>query len=396
MSKKSKKGPSPKKQLVKNILMIFLFLVGCLTAFYPFYSDAVNNFIDQQMVERYKRESAEHEAQRRKEMEEENRERAEKGNHPNTDPFAEGGNKAPANTYFDQHLIGTLTIPVIDAHMPVFDRTNDRLLERGATVLQGTSFPVGGKSTHSVISAHRGLPQRKLFTELPRVKEKDLFILEILGEKLAYEVDQIKVIEPDQMEELKIIPGEDLVTLLTCTPYMINSHRLLVRGHRVPYVEEMDEAVKNTATKQQRMSWLVMAGMALLILALVYLGYRSWRIYQLRKTITDLTFYLEDSQQNPLTNITFCLMDKKGRRPVLRDERPLTAVSDEVGRVTFPKLPGNMYTIKQMDHKEISIPDFKAGWTKAKQTALQIALPKQNNQITQASDEDKVIVQVKK
>lgn len=207
-----------------------------------------------------------------------------KGTTPNADPFEEASQeKSASQQYIEKHLIGTLTIPSIQAVMPVFDTTNDRLLERGATVLQGTSYPTGGENTHSAISAHRGLPQRQLFTDLPDVKLKDIFVLEILGEKLAYEVDQIKVVEPNVTEDLKLVSGEDLVTLITCTPYMINSHRLLVRGHRVPYTEEMAATVKKANESRLLQQVLIVLGIVLLLGVLGYLFYRVCQNYRLRK-----------------------------------------------------------------------------------------------------------------
>lgn len=123
--------------------------------------------------------------------------------------------------------------------LPVFDVTNDFFLSKGATVLEGTSSINGGESSHSVISSHRGLKKAKLFTDLPKLKKKDQFYIEVLNETHAYEVDQIKVIEPTDTTDLLIVDGMEYVTLMTCTPYGINSHRLLVRGHRVSYTKAM-------------------------------------------------------------------------------------------------------------------------------------------------------------
>ncbi|MGO3607855.1 MAG: class C sortase, partial [Pseudolactococcus laudensis] len=119
--------------------------------------------------------------------------------------------------------------------LPIFDETNNELLEKGATVLQGTSFPIGGKGTHSVITGHTGLPEKKLFTDLEKLKKGDLFYIEVSGKKLAYRVERFKTVLPTELDSLKIEDSSDLVTLLTCTPYMINTHRLLVTGVRVGF-----------------------------------------------------------------------------------------------------------------------------------------------------------------
>ena len=109
---------------------------------------------------------------------------------------------------------------------------------KGVGHLPGSSLPIGGINTHAVLSAHRGLPSAKLFTDLDRVSKNDIFYIHVLNETLAYEVDLIKVIEPSETDDLGITKGQDYVTLFTCTPYAVNSHRLLVRGHRIDYTEE--------------------------------------------------------------------------------------------------------------------------------------------------------------
>lgn len=134
-------------------------------------------------------------------------------------------------------IMGYIEIPKIDCSLPVYHGTDEGALQIAIGHLEGSSLPVGGKSSHCVLSGHRGLPSARLFTDLDQMEEGDTFILNILGHKLAYEVDQIKVILPEEMSDLEIQEGKDLCTLVTCTPYGINTHRLLVRGHRVKYVE---------------------------------------------------------------------------------------------------------------------------------------------------------------
>lgn len=135
-------------------------------------------------------------------------------------------------------IIGYLTVPVIDVNLPIYYGTSDDVLAKGVGYIEETSFPLGGESTHCVLTGHRGLPSAELFTNMDKVSEGDLFYLHILDEVFAYEVDQIKVVDPDNTDDLQIVEGEDYVTLVTCTPYSINSHRLLVRGHRTEYTGE--------------------------------------------------------------------------------------------------------------------------------------------------------------
>ncbi|MCI8823241.1 MAG: class C sortase [Lachnospiraceae bacterium] len=140
-------------------------------------------------------------------------------------------------------MMGYVQIPKINVKIPVFHTTDEEVLLTAAGHLEGSSLPVGGEGTHAVISAHRGLPSAALFTDLDRLEEGDCFLLYILDDVLCYRVDQISVVEPEDTSALAAEDGKDLVTLLTCTPYGVNSHRLLVRGYRVPYEEVEDEAV---------------------------------------------------------------------------------------------------------------------------------------------------------
>lgn len=135
-------------------------------------------------------------------------------------------------------MMGYISIPVIDVELPIYHYTTKDVLKKGVGHLLGSSLPVGGEGTHAVLSAHRGLPSAKLFTDLNLLAEGDRFYIHILDHTLTYEVDQIKVVEPDQTEALAPVPGKDYVTLVTCTPYGVNTQRLLVRGHRVPNEEK--------------------------------------------------------------------------------------------------------------------------------------------------------------
>ena len=134
-------------------------------------------------------------------------------------------------------VMAFLEIPVINVSLPIYHGVEESVLQIAIGHIEGTSLPVGGESTHVVVSGHRGLPSARLLTDLDKVVEGDLFMLRTLNETLTYEVDQIRIVEPAEVDEIEIIPGEDLCTLVTCTPYGVNSHRLLVRGHRVPTVD---------------------------------------------------------------------------------------------------------------------------------------------------------------
>ena len=135
-------------------------------------------------------------------------------------------------------VMGYIEIPEIDCSLPIYHGTEESVLQVAVGHLEWSSLPVGGEGTHCVLSGHRGLPSAKLFTNLDKLAVGDTFLLRVLDEVLTYEVDQILIVEPEQVDALGIVPGEDYCTLVTCTPYGINTHRLLVRGHRVENTPE--------------------------------------------------------------------------------------------------------------------------------------------------------------
>ncbi|HEN0465640.1 TPA: class C sortase [Streptococcus agalactiae] len=172
--------------------------------------------------------------------------------------------------------IGHVIIPRINQDIPIYAGSAEENLQRGVGHLEGTSLPVGGESTHAVLTAHRGLPTAKLFTNLDKVTVGDRFYIEHIGGKIAYQVDQIKVIAPDQLEDLYVIQGEDHVTLLTCTPYMINSHRLLVKGERIPYDSTEAEKHKEQTVQDYRLSLVLKILLVLLIGLFIVIMMRRW------------------------------------------------------------------------------------------------------------------------
>ena len=138
-------------------------------------------------------------------------------------------------------VMGYIQIPRIDVKLPIYHTTSEKVLQKGVGHLQGTSLPVGGKSTHVALSGHRGLPSSSLFTDLDLLEIGDIFYIEVLGNTSAYQIDQIKTVLPTETQNLEIVEGEDYVTLITCTPYSVNTHRLLVRGTRVDYQKAIEE-----------------------------------------------------------------------------------------------------------------------------------------------------------
>ena len=173
-------------------------------------------------------------------------------------------------------IMGYVEIPKIGVSLPIYHGTNNSTLERGVGHLLGSSLPVGGESTHSVLTAHSGMASQKMFSDLDRMKIGDVFYLDVLGERLAYQVDQIKTVLPYDTTYLQTEIGSDLCTLVTCTPFGVNTHRLLVRGTRIPYEEaeviveeklETEEPVKST-WEQQYLQGIIIGVSAVVILGL--------------------------------------------------------------------------------------------------------------------------------
>lgn len=168
----------------------------------------------------------------------------------------------------DNGVMGYVEIPKIKCNLPIYHGIDESALQVAIGHLEWTSLPVGGESTHCVLSGHRGLPSAKLFTNLDELEIGDTFMLHVLDETLTYEVDQILIVEPQQTKNLKIVEGEDLCTLVTCTPYGINTHRLLVRGHRI---ENQDKSVFVNADALQIEPMVVALGLAIPILVILLL-----------------------------------------------------------------------------------------------------------------------------
>ncbi|WP_195268865.1 class C sortase [Eubacterium sp. 1001713B170207_170306_E7] len=186
------------------------------------------------------------------------------------DPFSgnQPDNADPYRTILNiNNTMGTLEIPKIQVNLPIYHGTDDKALSEGVGHLKGTSLPVGGASTHAVLTGHRGYSGAKLFTDLDKLLMGDRFYLHVLDQTLTYEVDQILTVEPDQTEALKADPEQDYLTLLTCTPYQINSHRLLVRGRRVTETPRMPptEEEEPLPTKGLILSFVTLEAVAVLI-----------------------------------------------------------------------------------------------------------------------------------
>ena len=181
-------------------------------------------------------------------------------------------------------IMGYVKIPKIDVQLPIYHGTDNDSLERGIGHLLGSSLPVGGDSTHTILTAHSGMASQKMFSDLPQLTIGDVFYLRILGETLAYQVDQINTVLPHDTSYLGIEHGEDLATLVTCTPFGINTHRLLVRGERIPYeeaeviVESTQEEVVESTWEQHYLKGIIIGLIAVaVLLAVILIVWAVWR-----------------------------------------------------------------------------------------------------------------------
>lgn len=335
-----KKKATGRANQVWQILMLLLFLIGCGIALYPFYVGAANNFIDQFRIQHIGRVNN----QTAKEMKEQNEKLSKAGIHIASDPFKGSTNKERIT--LQKHIIGTVSVPKIKLHVPLFDKTSDTLLEYGVTVVQGTSYPIGGKGTHTVIAGHRGLASRKLFTDLNHVKKGNVFVIKVGHKNRAYKVNKIEVVKPNNTEVLKIEPGKDLATLLTCTPYMINSHRLLVTGYRVPYTKKIAKEAKKATNENNLQQLLILVGVITLFVSLIVGIIRLIHSFMLKKHVFDFTFTVVNASGAAVSGVKVQLLAKNGKKKIFRAGQEYAVTSDENGQVTFTDLPGDLYAIQ--------------------------------------------------
>lgn len=241
------------KKHLSTIVLILVFFTGLSLLLYPTVSDYWNSLHQSRAIATYAEAVADMEDDRYRAIWDAakayNAGLAESGTiwELSEEQVAEYENQLDVS---DNGIMAYIEIPKIDCYLPIYHGTDEAVLQIAIGHIEGTSLPVGGESTHCVLSGHRGLPRAKLFTDLDQLVEGDLFMIRTLDETLTYEVDQILIVLPNEVEALTIQEGQDLCTLVTCTPYGINSHRLLVRGHRVEN-QNIAQSVRVTADAMQ-------------------------------------------------------------------------------------------------------------------------------------------------
>ncbi|MGE6589989.1 class C sortase [Bacillus mycoides] len=260
----------------RNIIFGSIFLLGLSIFLYPIvsnwfatrthysevstYDEAVSN-LQKEEIERKEKEAREY------------NEKVQSTMQTFSDPFHENSDENKSS-HVDMlnigDVMGYVEIPKIDVNLPIYQGTTEDVLTRGVGQLNESSLPVGGENTHTVLTGHRGLPSALMFTHLDKVEKDDIFYIHSLDKVLAYQVDQIKVVLPNETGDLLVVQGEDYATLITCTPYGVNTHRLLVRGHRVPY----DAGAKGMITKPFILEdWMIVFPIVIIciVLLMIYL-----------------------------------------------------------------------------------------------------------------------------
>lgn len=265
-----------KGKTVTTILLALVFIIGLSLLVYPSFSNYWNSFRQSRVVSNYERAVGDLSQESSEEILQAAR-AYNQGLPANPNRFLDGDDNDPEYLSLlrlgDSDVMGYIIIPKINIRLPLYHGTSDAVLQVGVGHIVGSSLPVGGESTHAVLSGHTGLPSASLLTNLDQLKMDDRFYLHVFGEQLVYQVDQILVVEPDEIDSLEITPGEDHVTLVTCTPYGINSHRLLVRGTRI-----FPEAAEILGEAELLDAWVVATLMALpplLLLLLVLVVFRK-------------------------------------------------------------------------------------------------------------------------
>lgn len=263
--------------MVKKIVAILLLIAGLLALGYPSISKYLSEKNSSYTTDAYEKKVK---AMNEEELEKLWREAEEYNEnltgHPVHDPFIPGSGMVMPKNYYRvlnvDGVMGSVEIPKIKVDIPIYHGTSEAVLKSSVGHLEGSTLPIGGEDRHAVITGHTGLANAKIFTDLVELEKNDKFYINVLGKTLAYKIDKIQVIEPDQTEHLRSVAGKDYVTLLTCTPYGVNSHRLLVRGIRTTYdSKERKNAEKDALTREQKLLILAAAVttgiMAFLIIA---------------------------------------------------------------------------------------------------------------------------------
>jgi len=277
MEDKQKKSKKKKSGKGSTILIVVLILAGLLVMLYPTISNLYNEMTGSYAIQEFNEQLSdrtEEELQNQRMMAQAYNEALQKSLENIDCPY-----EYKDIMDFGNGMMGYIEIPVIDVYLPVYHGVDESVLSKGVGHISKTAFPIGGVGNHSVLTGHTGLPSAELFTDLVEVQEGDTFYVHIAGETVAYQVDQILVVLPEEVDNILPVPGKDYCTLVTCTPYGVNSHRLLVRGYRVEYEvpEEVVAEVEETTDYSMYIGIGVGIGVLLTLVIVVYTVVRKKR-----------------------------------------------------------------------------------------------------------------------
>ena len=269
-----------KKDRITTLILAGIMLVGIILIAYPTIADWWNSYQASRVIIDYTNKIEDMDDQEFDEMLAEAR---EYNNSLLTKPHRYNPDEEELTHYksvldvMGNGLMGYIDIPKIRVTLPVYHTIDDEILERAIGHVPGTSLPVGGESTHCVLSGHRGLPSAKLFTDIAVLSEGDIFQIKVLNETLTYEIDQIRTVLPYEMQDIQIEEGKDYCTLVTCTPYGVNTHRLLVRGHRIETVDDLRVSAEAIQMNQYHIALAIGTVLIIIVLAvwLIVSKYRS-------------------------------------------------------------------------------------------------------------------------
>ncbi len=262
-----------KNNRISTVILIFMLILGLSLLLYPTFSDYWNSLFQSKAIANYANAVSEIDNDKYAEMISDAKAYNEILRERSNRWILSEEEKEEYGKILDisgTGVMGYIEIPSIDVALPIHHGVAEEVLQVAIGHLPGSSIPVGGLGTHAVVSGHRGLPSARLFTDLDQLAKGDLFVMRILDETLTYEVDQIRIVLPNEMEELQIDEEQDYCTLVTCTPYGINTHRMLVRGHRVDNVEDI--SIRVTADAMQVDSRIVASVLAIIMLLILLAG----------------------------------------------------------------------------------------------------------------------------
>ena len=281
------KSKEKKKFTIKDIIRLIVLLVAFSVLLYPTFSSYLNEKNSSKVVSNYDAESVKLSNAEKEQMLADARAYNQEmlGNIDLIDPFSQ------TNTEIDERyqnllnvdgsgMMGYIRIPKIKVELPIYHGTSETVLQAGVGHFWGTSLPVGGESTHTVLTGHRGLPTKTLFTNMDKLEVGDIFYIKVLGETLAYQIDQILTVLPEETDALSIESGQDYATLVTCTPYAINTHRLLVRGKRIPY----EDAIKEVPDQNIKPELSLSAKVLIITIVVILIGLIVMIIYSKRNS----------------------------------------------------------------------------------------------------------------